>query len=262
MNNFLKNLRATLKLAAFLLITFILIIPQFICILVKLKNVHVIPVLYHRLLCCLLGIKIQIEGHKNDEPGTIYVSNHLSYLDIIVLSTQLKASFIAKADVEKWPLFGVLAKLSRTIFIERTKAGLKSGSAAIEKRLKKGDQLILFPEGTSNNGREVLPFKSGFFEVLLLQADKNFSVQPLTIQLTSINGDDPRTQEDFDYYAWYGDMTLVPHLWRFFTLKSCEISISFHDRVQITTDITRKDLAKKCEEAVSIPFKTLYDLTD
>lgn len=257
----MNNLRAAVKLVTFLLLTVILIIPQCFCILFKLKNIHFIPVLYHSLLCSLLGISVQVNGQKNDAAGTIYVSNHLSYLDIIVLSTQLKASFIAKADVEKWPLFGILAKLSRTIFIQRTKVGIKSGSTAIKQRLQSGDRLILFPEGTSNNGREVLPFKSGFFEVLL-QSEKCVHIQPLTLQLVSINEVNAHTQEDFDHYAWYGDMTLVPHLWAFFKLKSCDISITFHDPVEITNDITRKELAKKCEEAVSIPFKTLYDLAD
>lgn len=250
----MRTLRASIKLFAFIILTITLILPQIFWVLIAPNSAHAIPRLYHNILCWFLGIRIQTKGELLSSKGTVYVSNHISYLDIIIYFTRIRASFIAKSDVAKWPVFGFLAKISQTIFIERTKAGLKNGSKKIEMRLKQGRNLILFPEGTSTNGREVLPFKSGFFQVLLGSEYCKY-IQPISIQLSTINDNKPREQQEYDHYAWYADMTLVPHLWKFFTLKSCGVLITYHEPIMITADMDRKLIAKKCEEAVSNSFK-------
>src|SRR3546814_10571195 len=115
------------------------------------------------LTCRLLGIEIERHGQPSDRHPTLYVANHVSYLDIEVLGALLKASFVAKAEVATWPFFAWLARLQETVFVERRVRHAAQHRDEMARRLDAGDDLILFPEGTSGDGTAVLSFKSALF---------------------------------------------------------------------------------------------------
>ncbi len=250
---------ATIKLLTFLAIAIVLAFLQcFVLLLTGNRFTHTLPRILCRSVCAIFGIKIHVKGATPPAYNCFFAGNHISYLDIMVLGATIKGSFVAKSEVAGWPLFGQLAVLQKSIFITRSKQGTRDGSTQIQNRLNQGDNLIIFPEGTSTNGQQILPFKSSFFEPLL-HVDKSVTIQPFTIELSFINGTEPKTQTDYDHYAWYGDMTLAPHLWNVAKLKSLGVTITFHDVIEPKDYTNRKDLMKKCEEAVAFPFKKNYD---
>ncbi|MDH3582345.1 MAG: 1-acyl-sn-glycerol-3-phosphate acyltransferase, partial [Hyphomicrobiales bacterium] len=119
------------------------------------------PHWYHRRVCRLLGIRFKVEGEIAQSRRVLLVSNHVSWLDIPVLSALSPLSFVAKSEVSKWPFVSWLAKLQRTVFIDRTRrADVGTVSSQMRRRLEDGDVLVLFAEGTSTDGNRVLPFKS------------------------------------------------------------------------------------------------------
>src|SRR5216683_2513376 len=122
-----------------------------------------LPVFYHRWCCRILGFRIQVIGTQTAERPVLFAANHISYTDITILGSVITGSFIAKAEVADWPFFGWLAKLQRSVFVDRQVRTTATQRDAISDRLAAGDALILFPEGTSGDGNRVLPFKSALF---------------------------------------------------------------------------------------------------
>lgn len=216
------------------------------------KWAYELPYIWERGMCRIFGIKVVIEGVPNKDKQTIYMANHLSYLDIPAIASILKASFVAKADVAKWPVFGFLSKMQQTAFIERSRKEVALQKNALQNMLAEGKSLIIFPEGTSSDGRDVLPFKSSLFSIALGEnaTQQDLYIQPVTVSLINANGAEPTTQDIRDLYAWHGDMTLPPHLWQF--AKSCgaTIKLTFHEPYIAATFDDRKILAGKCHTDV------------
>ena len=136
--------------------------------------------------------------------GGLLVSNHLSYLDILVLSSLRPVVFVAKKDVKSWPVFGWFAALAGTIFVDRERrTHVGQITQAIEETMNRGVLVVLFPEGTSSGGETVLPFKSSLLEPAVRQT------QPLSAALIQYELDDGDASEEVCYWK---DMTLLPHL--------------------------------------------------
>ena len=145
---------------------------------------------------------------------TLFVCNHSSYLDITVLGSMILGSFVAKTEVASWPFFGMLAKLQRTIFVDRRRHSTHTQRDDLLARLTEGDNVILFPEGTSNDGNRVLPFRSALFSVAEPRRHgggegqiKDLIVQPVSIAYVRLNGL-PVGHGLRPLFAWYGDMEL------------------------------------------------------
>lgn len=180
------------------------------------------------------------------------MSNHLSYLDIPVLGSLIRSSFVAKSEVEAWPLFGFLSKLQQTEFIQRKRSQARNQKSVLQSRIESGESLIVFPEGTSTDGQTVLPFKSSLFSLAFPEDKSDIYVQPITIKIKSINGKPVQNQETRDLYAWHIDMdaSLASHLWGFAKTKGVFLSIEFHPVLQAIKYGDRKTLAKLCHENV------------
>lgn len=175
----------------------------------------------------------------------MYVSNHLSYLDIPVIGSYLKASFIAKQEVAGWPVFGFLSKLQQTAFVDRSGARVEKDHYDLGNMLDAGKSLILFPEGTSSDGRALLPFKSRLF-TLVIERVGNVAVQPFTIRIP-----EAVTQEDRDQYAWHGDMELAPHLWALAKTNGVTVELIFHDLIEVEETTERKALTQQCFKIIN-----------
>ena len=186
----------------------------------------------------------------------LFAVNHISYLDITVLGSLLPVSFIAKREVANWPLFGWLARLQRSVFINRQARSTADQRDSIALRLAANEALILFPEGTSGDGNRVLPFKSALFSVANHGATGPVTVQPVSIAYTRLDGM-PIGRRLRPLFAWYGSMALAPHLWTMLGLGTVEIVVEFHRPTTLAECGSRKLLAGYCHERVTAGMRGL-----
>src|ERR1700686_4526524 len=154
-------IRVALIALAFFALTLLLLPFQLIGLGFDLRLQRSIPHLYHRILCALIGVRIREVGIRSTASPALILSNHVSWLDISVVSALSPVVFVAKSEVAGWPVLGWLAKLQRTVFIDR-KARHQTGAATSEiaGRLLGGDAVVLFAEGTSGDGGRAVPFRS------------------------------------------------------------------------------------------------------
>ncbi len=213
------------------------------------------PLLFHRLLVRLLGFKVRVRGQMAQREGTVpilFVSNHASYLDIPVLGSVIPASFVAKSEVARWPFIGMMARLQKTVFVERRSIRAANQRDGLREEMENGKSLILFPEGTSSDGMRTLPFKSSLLSIVEkpFQGGAFAKVQPVTILCTEIGGF-PIGRSWRPYYAWYGDMTLIKHVWDVFKIGDFTVDVIFHPAVTVQDFGSRKLLSAYCERTVA-----------
>jgi 1-acyl-sn-glycerol-3-phosphate acyltransferase len=201
---------------------------------------------YHAVLCRLIGIKVQVVGAPSSGPGVLFVSNHSSWLDILVLGGVLQAAFVSKAEVGTWPLVGTVARLGRTVFVSRTRTGTGKEASEIAQRLQAGDSIILFPEGTSNDGTRVLPFRSSFLAV----AQDAKQVQPVSLVYDRLGGL-PACRRDRPFFAWYGDMDIATHFWRIARRSGARATVLLHDPADPASFPDRKALTAAASAVVA-----------
>ncbi len=214
------------------------------------KASYVLPKIWHRGMCAIIGLKVEVRGKPVHDKQLIYVSNHLSYLDIPVVGSVLKASFIGKDDIASWPIVGHLAKAQQTAFISRTATNAKKVANALDVMIAEGKSLILFPEGTSSTGESVLPFKSSLFSISQPKGLPPIAIQPFIIDLIDVEGK-TITPQSRDYYAWYADMEFAPHIWIFMQTKGAKVRLTFLDVITPTPAQDRKELCKIVEHQIS-----------
>ena len=206
-----------------------------------------LPVIFHKLLIWLLSIQIDLEGEiDKSNNSNLYISNHLSYLDIPILGSTFPMRFVAKSEVEVWPLFGFLAKLGRTIFISRKRSDSLDQKNKIFKSLSSDEKVFIFPEGTTSDGNRVLDFKSSSFSAL---EGQNFSIQPIVIVYSDLNGI-PINRWLRPVIAWYGDMDLKPHLIKLASLRSIKVKLIYLDVVNTKNFCNRKDISNYLENKI------------
>jgi 1-acyl-sn-glycerol-3-phosphate acyltransferase len=208
---------------------------------------------YFRVCTRLLGFRVVSRGAPPCAARpALFIANHASYLDILILGSLLDACFVAKAEVAGWPGFGFLARIARTVFVERKRGGSARERDQLTRRLQAGDALILFPEGTSNDGNRVLPFKSSLFAVAQMRGPDGdpLPVQPVSVAYTRLDGL-PMGRAFRPFYAWYGDMSLAGHLFAALGLGRLTVEVVFHATVSIADFADRKALANHCHDVVS-----------
>lgn len=197
-----------------------------------------------------MGLVVEVRGTMHDGQ-TVWIANHLSYLDILAIGSVARCSFVAKDDVRGWPVFGRLARLQDTIFISRTSRRAADVGQALSAALASGSSLVVFPEGTTSDGTAVLPFKSSLFEVFVEdRARAGVTLQPLTVSVDSIDG---RAVDvaNRDLYAYHGDASLGPHLLRFLGTKGAKVRLTFHAPLPEDAAASRKTLASAGYAAVA-----------
>lgn len=244
-------LRSLGRLAVYLIFTLTMIPVQALAVTVNMPLRVRLPVWYHRLCCRILGIHVVRRGSQSRVRPTLFAANHVSYFDIAVLGSLIGGSFVAKAEVARWPIFGLLAILQRSIFIERRSAYAAAHREEVGRRLQGGDNLILFPEGTSGDGNAILPFKSALFSVAEPRAeDRPVVVQPVSISYALLDGM-PMGRYLRPLYAWYGDMDMLRHVWRAVGLGRVTVIVEFHPPVTSAQFCSRKSLSDYCYRMVA-----------
>jgi len=273
MQDFLSPSRAIRRLALFLLWTAIVVPPYSLLMALRVPT-RWLARIYWRGVARAIGLRVETHGSPSATRPLLVLSNHTSYLDIVALGSVINGGFVAKSEVGTWPGFGTIARLGRTVFVERRRASSRRGGDAIFTRLMEGEPLILFPEGTSNDGNRVLPFKSALLAVadpprrrgaaaggpttsvrapdrtVKPQTVRPVTVQPVSLAYTRLDGV-PMGYALRPFYAWYGDMDLVSHLWAVLGLGIVTVEIVFHAPVEAGTLGSRKALARHCERLVA-----------
>ncbi len=230
---------------------------QYILVKVKLSYRIYIPIIFHRILLKILGIKVKVIGKKTSLRPLILAGNHTSYIDIIILGSIMPICFIAKQEIKSWFLFGFLAKMQNTIFIKRKNFKTLENIKNINKGLDFESAVVLFPEGTTNSGKKILNFKSSFFN--LFESNNTLGLQNFSLCYTHVNSMpiDNRTRPQV---SWYGDMNIVTHLLNFLKLSSVNATVVLHPIMQLKGQ-DRKALSlssiKQVKEGIILAFKNV-----
>ncbi len=248
-------IRAVLAIVGLVLVSLVLIPLQYLAMALKSERwMRRLPLWWHRAAVRLVGVRVHVHGAPAPERPLLLISNHVSWLDIMVLGSVMELSFISKAEVAKWPIFGLFAKLQRSVFVDRERRA-KTGeiTAEIAERLGKGDVLVLFGEGTSSNGIHVLPFRTalvgGVARAAQIAGGGTATIQPLAINYTQLHGV-PMGRFHKPRVAWYGDMDMAGHLWWVLNHGVIDVDVMFADPVPFTDGADRKRTAKAAEDVV------------
>ena len=186
-------------------------------------------------------VEVTVSGEREVAPGSLIVSNHQSYIDILVHASLFPIRFAPKAEIRHWPVFGWYLAISRPVWVDR-KSRQKSKAVMEEFRrtLEEGVSLLVYPEGTTTDGQHgLLPFKSTPFETV---TGTNFTIQPiLTRYEIGPDGWNP---------AWYGDQTLLPHVWKFLGRKKLRAEVTILPPLTARPGEDRKELAQRVADAM------------
>ncbi|MDR3740747.1 MAG: lysophospholipid acyltransferase family protein [Terracidiphilus sp.] len=184
-----------------------------------------------------LGIHSEVVG---DPPQSgVVVANHLSYLDVVILSSAMPCFFVAKAEIDKWPFFGWAARIGGTLFIDRSSlASATKVAAVIAERLALPVPVLFFPEGTSTDGSEVLRFHSRLFEP---PVQAGAPITTATLRYLLLDGSDERD------LCWFGDDAFLPHLWKALGTKGFTAEVRFgepqvYPHRRVAADLTHAEI--------------------
>lgn len=248
-------LRASATAILLALVTIALLPVQAMAVALKRPIRRHLPRAYHRLACRLIGLNISTVGRPPDGPSALIVANHASWIDISAISATTPVVFIAKSEIAAWPIFGVLARLQRSVFVDRSRrSGTKAVNAEVADRLIGGDHVVLFAEGTSSDGLRLLPFRSaliGAASDALLRTDgrREIVIQPLSVVYTRLHGV-PIGRHHRYRAAWCGSTPLLPHLVRVLRDGSLDVTLTWGEPILYTRDSDRKQTARQLEAAV------------
>lgn len=198
-----------------------------------------------RLALVILRLPLTVHGTPMRKPGAI-VANHSSWLDVFALNATQNIFFVAKSEVAGWPIIGWLARATGTLFITRKGTEARRHKLAFEERLKSGQRLLFFPEGTSSDSIRVLPFKSTLFEAFYAPGLRHvMHIQPVTVIFHAPQGADPR------FYGWWGEMEFLGHFRSTLaTARQGRVEVIFHPEVPVDAFENRKLLAQHCERVI------------
>lgn len=246
--------RAALLLPPFALIAFILVLLYLPALRLAPRLAGRLQMLFHRLLLAVLGIRVHVKGRPASGRPLLLAANHASWIDIPAYGSVMPLSFVAKREVGTWPLIGFFARLQRSVFVDRTRRGATASQADdIGQRLAAGDVIVLFAEGTTSDGNQVLPFRSALFGAARTALDaagvEAMEVQPVAIAYTRMLGL-PLGRGGRSVIAWIGHQDLAPHAAELMAIADFDVSIVFGEPIRFGRDSDRKAVALDAEQAV------------
>jgi 1-acyl-sn-glycerol-3-phosphate acyltransferase len=210
---------------------------------------------YYRVLRSLLRIRVRVDGAPVRDRAVLFVSNHVSWVDIVVIGSLSPVAFVAKREVRSWPLVGVTAAMQRTVFVDRHRRHQTADAVGeMVARLKGGTSVVLFAEGTSSDGNRVLPFRSallGAVKHVAAHSDAagDILIQPMSISYTSTHGI-PLGRQHRPLVAWYGDLDFLPHIKALIARGAVDAVVSYGEPVKVDAAIDRKALTRRLEGTV------------
>lgn len=248
-------IRALFIAAFFFTMTPLLISLQWLLGKLRLPGWGFIGFNYYRVLCSLLRIRVRVVGAPVRDRALLYVSNHVSWTDIVVIGSLAPVAFVAKKEVRSWPLVGITAELQRTVFVDRNRRHQTAEAVGdMVKRLKEGTSVVLFAEGTSSDGNRVLPFRSALLGAVThvvthSQVAGDILVQPLAVSYVSSHGI-PLGRLLRPLVAWYGDLDFMPHIKNIIAHGAVDAVVSYGEPIKVDAAVDRKALTRRLEDAV------------
>jgi 1-acyl-sn-glycerol-3-phosphate acyltransferase len=219
--------------------------------------------LYWAVFARLIGIEVRVIGELASQPvgrRLVFVSNHSSWVDIPVLGSVLDGCFVSKDDVARWPVISTIARLGRTVFVSRSRTSTGRERAVMRARLSQGDNLILFPEGTSSDGSRVLPFRTSFFALAETRTGESPAdlplIQPVSVVYDRLGGL-PAGRASRPIFAWYGDMDIASHFWRLTQHIGLRATVLLHTPMDPARFADRKALSLAVWQVVADGASTL-----
>lgn len=248
---FWRTARGWVRLVAFALTTVALTPVFFIARAIGGRRDRKIAALWCGAGARLCGLTVRQIGKPSASGGALLV-NHASWIDILVIGSRAPVHFVAKEEVSGWPIFGWIGRISNTVFIARKRAEAKAQEKLLAERVRGGDLLCLFPEGTSSDGQRVLPFKSSLFSLFFVKDDaaaeatpaRPMIAQPVTVHYA------PRRGLPRSFYGWWGKMALFGHILAVCRLGGGTVTVHFHEPIDPATAQNRKALAAAAERRV------------
>jgi 1-acyl-sn-glycerol-3-phosphate acyltransferase len=220
----------------------------------KLPIGPVLPRLFHRLGCIFLGLRVTVIGTLSKDRPTLLVSNHISWTDIVALGSVADVTFVAKREISEWFFVGMMARLQKTIFVDRTRRS-DAGRTAREMgdRLASGNSVLLFAEGQSDVGTHVLPFRSalvGAAQHAMMEAGaKDVVIQPVTIAYTKLQGL-PVGRTERSLIAWIKSKSVRQNISEILGGPSKDVTIAFGTPLPLSDTDNRKLVTKAAENQV------------
>lgn len=209
--------------------------------------------IWSRSCLWLTGVRLVVRG-KPIRAGSL-VANHSSWLDILALRSNRLIYFVSKSEVANWPGVGFITRITGTVFIERRRSEAKRQEAMLRERIAHDQLLCFFPEGTSTDGRRVLPFKSSLYSAFFSDGHgADILIQPVSVRYTPTQ----RSGLPPNFYSWWGDMGFEGHIWDVVTRSfGGTAEVTFHEPVRASAFADRKALADYCQGVVSDGFNAL-----
>ena len=251
------RLRAVRRLGSILLWTLPSLAIQATCVILPGRPKVAFARLYWAVFTRLLGLRVRVIGQlasRDSARPVIFVSNHSSWVDIPVVGGVLDGCFVAKGDVAGWPVIGTIARLGRSVFVSRQRGSTVRERDAMRGLLSGGDNLILFPEGTSSDGSRVLPFRSSFFSIA--EGDARPIIQPVSVVYDRLDGL-PAGRANRPVFAWYGDMDIASHSWRLTRHTGLRATVLLHAPLDPARFSDRKALSQAVWRTVADGAATL-----
>jgi 1-acyl-sn-glycerol-3-phosphate acyltransferase len=243
-------------LALFLMVTTgLLLAPfQYLAVRTGIFSPTIIPRVWHKSTTWALGFRVTVHGEMTGQRPLLLASNHVSWSDITILSSIASVCFISKSELARWPIFGTLGRLQRTIFVERRRKHTSVEQVSeLARRLAAGDAMVLFAEGSTSDGNLIMPFKSTLFgaaETTILSgaADKVW-IQPVAITYVRIHGMAMGRQHR-PLATWIGDSDLIPHLVSILREGAIDVEVRFGAPVEFNAQSNRKAVTRQMEDTV------------
>ena len=244
----MKYVRATIRLIAFVIATFGLYAVWFAFSFFIPNKVYWRQLAFEiwtKSFVWISGMEIEVIGVP-PKPPFFLVTNHLGYVDIGALRATVNGIFVAKAEVNDWFLAGRIVRDMGIIFIDRAnRRDIPRAGAEIIRKLGEGEGVIVFPEGTSTKGEDILPFNSSFLE---FAAKTDLPVSYASISYRTPEGEPPASK----MICWWEDISFMAHLFRLFTLRRFTAILDFGDESVVNPD--RKQLAVELRQRVKEKF--------
>lgn len=227
-----------------------------------LRDRHRIAKAIYKGINTLMNIQIDVKGDYDPARQSMVAANHMSYLDPSVLGSVFKGHFIGKREIGEWPVIGFLARQFDPILIRRTKNNNTHSHYKLVNALNEGKSILFFPESTTSDGSDLLPFKAGMFRVLFNQAVdrdgkqltliRDVGVQPVAIRVVEVNGRDARNDQSLrDTFAWHDNGGALQHMWKNALMAdSMKIEVTILPRLDPKNFATPEDLANMAHKMV------------
>jgi 1-acyl-sn-glycerol-3-phosphate acyltransferase len=252
-----RRFRAARRGFLILALTLPSMLVQAICLIIPGRAKVAFPLFFWSRFARTLGLDVRVVGElatKNADRPVIFVSNHSSWVDVPVVGGVLPGRFVAKGDIERWPVVNTIARLGRTVFVSRRRGSSGRERDTMRQVLARGDNLVLFPEGTSSDGSRVLPFRSSFFALAEGTTPNDAAraplIQPVSVVYDRLNGL-PAGRSSRPVFAWYGDMDIASHFWRMAQNLDMRVTVLLHAPLDPATFPDRKSLSRAVWQTVA-----------